>query len=72
MTCLGCAGGGGEYEVVVGFGWTNGVILDFLQMYGNRMTAYRKPGDSGSSSVHVGIVTLIFSLLSVLKSCNDL
>ncbi|OXA60695.1 trehalase [Folsomia candida] len=72
VTCLGCAGGGGEYEVVVGFGWTNGVILDFLQMYGNRMTAYRKPGDSGSSSVHVGIVTLIFSLLSVLKSCNDL
>jgi alpha,alpha-trehalase len=31
VTCLGCAGGGGEYEVVIGFGWTNGVILDFFK-----------------------------------------
>ncbi|MCM2972466.1 alpha,alpha-trehalase TreF [Larsenimonas suaedae] len=27
-------GGGGEYEVVDGFGWTNGVLLDFLASYG--------------------------------------
>lgn len=28
------AGGGGEYEVQEGFGWTNGVILDLLLTYG--------------------------------------
>ncbi len=43
VTCLGCAGGGGEYEVVVGFGWTNGVILDFLKMYGDRFTTVLEP-----------------------------
>ena len=30
-------GGGGEYEVQLGFGWTNGVVLDFLSMYGKRL-----------------------------------
>jgi len=32
-------GGGGLYDVVVGFGWTNGVIIDFLQKYGQRLSA---------------------------------
>jgi len=31
------AGGGGEYEVQVGFGWTNGVVLDLLRRYGSRL-----------------------------------
>jgi alpha,alpha-trehalase len=26
-------GDGGEYEVVLGFGWTNGVVLDLLMRY---------------------------------------
>ncbi|CAJ0559519.1 unnamed protein product, partial [Mesorhabditis spiculigera] len=30
-------GGGGEYEVQAGFGWTNGVILDLLSTYGDRL-----------------------------------
>lgn len=37
VTYLGSAGGGGEYEVVIGFGWSNGVVLDFLQKYGNKL-----------------------------------
>ena len=32
-------GGGGEYEVQLGFGWTNGVILDFFDMYCDRLTS---------------------------------
>ncbi|EFN54656.1 hypothetical protein CHLNCDRAFT_24474, partial [Chlorella variabilis] len=31
---LGVPGGGGEYEVVDGFGWTNGVVLDLLNRFG--------------------------------------
>ncbi|VDN50262.1 unnamed protein product [Dracunculus medinensis] len=32
-------GSGGEYEVQTGFGWTNGVILDLLDKYGDKMTS---------------------------------
>uniref|UniRef100_A0AAF5D4V3 Trehalase n=1 Tax=Strongyloides stercoralis TaxID=6248 RepID=A0AAF5D4V3_STRER len=31
-------GGGGEYDVQEGFGWTNGVILDLLTKYSNNLT----------------------------------
>uniref|UniRef100_A0AC34PUN2 Trehalase n=2 Tax=Panagrolaimus sp. JU765 TaxID=591449 RepID=A0AC34PUN2_9BILA len=33
--CYKAFGGGGEYELQEGFGWTNGVILDLLLKYGN-------------------------------------
>uniref|UniRef100_A0A158P8D9 Trehalase n=1 Tax=Angiostrongylus cantonensis TaxID=6313 RepID=A0A158P8D9_ANGCA len=36
------AGGGGEYEVQTGFGWTNGVILDLLDKYGGKMKSSSK------------------------------
>ncbi|KAJ7305359.1 hypothetical protein JRQ81_011293 [Phrynocephalus forsythii] len=32
-------GGGGEYEVQEGFGWTNGVILQLLDRYGEQLTS---------------------------------
>ncbi|XP_066588279.1 trehalase-like isoform X2 [Prorops nasuta] len=38
-TVSGGGGGGGEYEVQLGFGWSNGVVMDFLDKYGDRMTA---------------------------------
>ncbi|XP_018322661.1 trehalase isoform X2 [Agrilus planipennis] len=34
-TVSGGHGGGGEYEVQFGFGWTNGVIMDLLDRYGD-------------------------------------
>nr|UYZ39131.1 soluble trehalase [Apocheima cinerarius] len=33
-------GGGGEYSVQEGFGWSNGVVLECLDDYGDVMTAY--------------------------------
>ena len=33
----GSAGGGGEYEVQTGFGWTNGVVIDFLVPFGDEL-----------------------------------
>ncbi|CAL4105152.1 unnamed protein product, partial [Meganyctiphanes norvegica] len=35
----GLVGGGGEYDVQLGFGWTNGVALKFLDIFGDRMKA---------------------------------
>ncbi|XP_048471432.1 trehalase isoform X2 [Rhincodon typus] len=32
-------GGGGEYDVQVGFGWTNGVALQLLDQYGDQLTS---------------------------------
>lgn len=32
-------GGGGEYKVQEGFGWSNGVVLEFLNKYGSILTA---------------------------------
>ena len=43
---LGGHGGGGEYEVQKGFGWSNGVVLDLLERYGATLT----PSDKGASA----------------------
>ncbi|XP_014211722.1 trehalase isoform X2 [Copidosoma floridanum] len=37
-TVLGGYGSGGEYEVQLGFGWSNGLIIDLLDKYGDRLT----------------------------------
>jgi alpha,alpha-trehalase len=31
-------GGGGEYDIQKGFGWSNGVVLDLLNRYGAQLT----------------------------------
>jgi hypothetical protein len=36
--CTKARGGGGEYEVQEGFGWTNGVILDLLQTFASELS----------------------------------
>lgn len=36
VRAVGSPGDGGEYVVQAGFGWTNGVLLDLLERYGNR------------------------------------
>lgn len=35
---MGGHGTGGEYDVQLGFGWTNGVIMDLLHMYGEKLS----------------------------------
>nr|QFR37592.1 trehalase 1A [Odontopera bidentata] len=50
----GSFGGGGEYNVQEGFGWSNGVVLEFLNIYGEVMTAY----DSYESSEKLKVLPL--------------
>lgn len=35
---LGGHGGGGEYGVQTGFGWSNGAVMDLMNKYGDRLT----------------------------------
>ncbi|KAJ3639867.1 hypothetical protein Zmor_003199 [Zophobas morio] len=39
----GSRGGGGEYDIQEGFGWTNGIILEFLYKYYNKLTVDDPP-----------------------------
>ena len=44
---VGLSGGGGEYATQSGFGWTNGVMLSFLNTYGwNPDNANMTTGDT--------------------------
>lgn len=37
---VGSAGGGGEYQVQVGFGWSNAVLLDLINYYGDYLITH--------------------------------
>ncbi|KAJ8280272.1 hypothetical protein GJAV_G00052590 [Gymnothorax javanicus] len=54
-------GGGGEYEVQLGFGWTNGVAIQLLDQFGDRLI-------SGSAGVSFSfwLAVICSALLSVL------
>ncbi len=68
---IGLSGGGGEYDVVVGFGWTNGVLLHFLDKYGD-ILEYNDDMPGAASSLHprgnlFSVATSVWaSILSVL------
>ncbi|KAL6115796.1 treh [Pungitius sinensis] len=54
-------GGGGEYEVQLGFGWTNGVALQLLDQYGETLS-------SGSRRVSSGLLLpLVISIALMLQ-----
>ncbi|XP_076032352.1 trehalase-like [Oratosquilla oratoria] len=46
----GSSGGGGEYTVQDGFGWTNGVAMRLMEVFGDRLTAMPCSGLRLSSS----------------------
>ncbi|XP_055592270.1 trehalase isoform X2 [Uranotaenia lowii] len=48
---LGGHGGGGEYEVQLGFGWSNGAVMDLMYKYGDRLTTVQDPENNSARSV---------------------
>ncbi|GBP39852.1 Trehalase [Eumeta japonica] len=55
-------GGGGEYSVQDGFGWTNGVLLELLHLYGGELTLHDNAMEAASRRrpyvpAHAGLVT---------------
>uniref|UniRef100_T1HKP0 Trehalase n=2 Tax=Rhodnius prolixus TaxID=13249 RepID=T1HKP0_RHOPR len=76
-TVVGRGGGGGEYEVQLGFGWTNGVILELLARYGRRLYKNRSevmPENAMNSAItystsHIGpIFTLLLAFSASLTA----
>ncbi|XP_055619922.1 trehalase isoform X3 [Toxorhynchites rutilus septentrionalis] len=59
---LGGHGGGGEYEVQTGFGWSNGAVMDLLNKYADRITTDDSKNGAGalvSYSINSGILATI-------------
>lgn len=48
----GAPGGGGEYVIQVGFGWTNGVVLDLLQRYPDKLESGEQPNTKQGTVKH--------------------
>ncbi|XP_036334334.1 trehalase isoform X2 [Rhagoletis pomonella] len=44
-------GGGGEYEVQEGFGWSNGVIVEFLAKYGGELSLSNSAAPTGDDAL---------------------
>ncbi|XP_075219762.1 trehalase-like isoform X2 [Lycorma delicatula] len=58
-TVVGGHGGGGEYELQLGFGWTNGICMELLDKYGDRLTVEDHftslPAQTGASATGMAI-----------------
>ena len=62
------AGRGGEYVVQEGFGWTNGVVLDLLDKYGDRVASDDfDNGGSSAAGVKSASVAAVLLSLAVVK-----
>lgn len=64
-------GGGGEYQVQEGFGWTNGVVLDLLLKYSD--LSYHQHSTSASASLIIICLLLLVAAiiaLFVYKYCR--
>ncbi|CAL4122557.1 unnamed protein product, partial [Meganyctiphanes norvegica] len=64
VTSLGVGGGGGEYENQEGFGWSNGVVMKFLNMYGHRI---RVNHDVDPAPLGVGVFLIFYKLMYLEK-----
>lgn len=63
VNVVGGYGGGGEYSVQVGFGWSNAVAMRLLDIYGDRLTA-----TTGSSTQLSAISLLVILPLSFMTT----
>ena len=66
---VGGVGGGGEYVPQIGFGWSNGVVLDLMMRYGGAFSRCKRASsspsdDDGSTGLIVAVV--VCSLVGVL------
>lgn len=61
VTRKGAPGGGGEYDIQIGFGWSNGVVISLLSRY-PKILRLESSGPSGSGVSQVSMELMWFSL----------
>ena len=50
---VGKEGGGGEYMVQTGFGWTNGVLIEFISVFGDELLEESKESKEELTQGHL-------------------
>ncbi|XP_037033248.1 trehalase-like isoform X4 [Bradysia coprophila] len=62
---LGGHGGGGEYDIQIGFGWTNGVIMDLLAKYGKQLSSTDEKASANTIKTwaYTGFLTTFVAVL---------
>ena len=63
VSVQGAPGGGGEYVIQVGFGWTNGVVLDILQRYPEKLKSGEEPTTQGTANSRGDLHDLAFKYI---------
>lgn len=63
-SAIGKIGEGGEYETQEGFGWTNGVLMKFLSIYGHKI---RTKDVYDPAPLAIGVVLMLVSIMSVVS-----
>ncbi|KAK3874699.1 hypothetical protein Pcinc_020379 [Petrolisthes cinctipes] len=66
VSVVGLPGGGGEYSVQAGFGWSNAVAMRLMDMYGDRLTA--TTGSSAQLSAISLLAMLPVALMTMVAS----
>ena len=61
---IGLPGGGGEYEVQEGFGWSNGVLLHFLNNY-NDLISPEISGIAPIPKMSIFLVPIVLLILTI-------
>ena len=73
VSVQGAPGGGGEYKIQIGFGWTNGVVLDMLHRYPGKLVSGENPTTPSPRPVvkaegHIALVSVSVLFCSIALS----
>lgn len=62
VSAVGAFGNGGEYPVQEGFGWTNGVVLYYIDQYKDQLTPFASSQCQSKLAGYLLFFTTLFTL----------
>lgn len=69
VSVQGVPGGGGEYGIQVGFGWTNGVVLDMLRRYPDKLWSGKSPTTPATKPTAKAEGCYVVATVAILCGC---
>lgn len=70
-TMFGAPGMGGEYESQMGFGWTNGLILDLMDRYSDQLVVEDEPDDGIAHKPELGFSCKLYLFFFLFSRSMD-